>query len=82
MKRISVDVSDFITCQAVLAALKVLRCKLDDVYAKDPDLLSMAVDALFAVRSILSDAIIMEMTDVHGYRIVHNSFTLMELYDQ
>lgn len=83
MKRISVNVYDFVSTQAALAGLKVLRrtiCKAE-LEKLNPDLLSMAVDALLVVRSILPDAVIMEKTDAHGYQIIRNSYVLMELFE-
>lgn len=84
MHKISVEVYDFVSTQAALAGLKVLRRKVckAELERIEPDLLSMAVDALFAVRTVLPDANIMEMNNVRGYQIVHNSYTLMELFDQ
>ena len=83
MKRISVNVHDFVSTQAALAGLKVLRRKVckAEFEREDPDLLSMAVDALFAVRGVFPDAVIMEKTDAHGYQIIRNSYVLMELFE-
>ena len=84
MHKISVEVYDFVSTQAALAGLKVLRRKVckAELERIEPDLLSMAVDALFAIRGVFPDAVIMEMNNAHSYQIVHNSYTLMEIFDQ